>query len=390
MKGLNTMETPSNGFIKILHCADFHIGAQNYYLRTKAKQRRSEILMTLEKIVNICKNEHIELMLIAGDLFDSNHIENSAIRQVKHLFAEIPDTFIAISAGNHDYITSDSPYVTSKWPANVHIFGTEMESVVIPQKDVRVWGNSFSTPYLERPLIRNIDIPNDGLINIMVMHGDFVSENQSSKYNPITKSNLSYSGMDYVALGHIHQSSSVHQVNRTFFAYSGCPESQGFDETGLKGVYTGTVSKGYCNLSFRPVQYRICITMQVDITGLKTQNEFIDAVYAKMKNNYGEKYKDNIYRITFTGTLQASVPIDFIQIELKLSEEIFFVQVRNYTRPDINLEELASEMTLKGLFVKKMLEQLNSAQNTIQKNNIEKALYLGLSAFDGEVTYYEN
>lgn len=386
----NKMGSSSDGFIRILHCADVHIGAQNYYLRTKAKQRCAEILMTFEKIVNICKNEHIELMLIAGDLFDSNHIENSSLRQVKHLLASIPETFVAISAGNHDYITSDSPYVTSKWPPNVHIFATSMESVTVPGKNVRVWGCSFPTPYIENSLIRNIHVPDDGYINIMVMHGEFVSENQQSRYNPITKSTLAYCGMDYVALGHIHQSSSIHQANRTFFAYSGCPESQGFDETGLKGVYTGLVSKGSCNLTFRPVQKRIYITMQSDVTGLKSQDEIINAVHEKMKNNYGENYRENIYRVTFTGTLQTAFPTDFIQIEMKLSEEIFFIQVRNYTRPDVNLDELASEFTLKGIFVRKMLQQMHSAPDPITRNNLEKALYLGLSAFEGEVKYYEN
>ncbi|MGN0605413.1 MAG: exonuclease SbcCD subunit D [Oscillospiraceae bacterium] len=384
------MDINENSSVKILHCADIHIGAQNYYLRTKAKQRRSEILATLEKIVHICRDENIELLLIAGDMFDSNHVETAAIKQVKHLFAEIPDTRIFIAAGDHDYITSDSPYVNSTWPDNVYVFRSVLEHIDIPEKNVRVWGASLSTPYLENSLIHNVNVPDDGVINIMVMHGEFVSENQSSRYNPITKSALSYSCMDYVALGHMHTSSSIHTAGKTHFAYSGCIESQGFDETGLKGVYTGYVSKGSCNLSFRPVQYRICLTMQVDITGLRTQSEIIDEVYRQMKSVYGEKYTENIYRVTFSGTLHDSSAVDFVQIEKELSENIFFVQVRNYTRPDVDLEELASEMTLKGLFVKKMLAAINSANSIIERNNIEKAMYLGLRAFDGEVNYYEN
>ncbi len=390
MKGREQMKLKSENSVKILHCADFHIGAQNYYLRNKARERRSEILSTFEKIVGICKNEHIEVMLIAGDLFDSNHIENSALKKVKKLLSEIPDTFVAISAGNHDYITSDSPYINSKWPSNVHIFGNSMQYVTVPEKNVRVWGCSFSTPYLERPLLNNIRVPDDDMVNLMVMHGDFVSEGQSSKFNPVTKSNISYSGMDYVALGHIHQSSSIHNAGRTFFAYCGCPESQGFEETGLKGVYTGTVSRGRCNLSFRPVQYRICATLQCDITGMKNHDEIIAEVHKKLKSAYGENYMTNIYRVTFTGTLQTDEPTDFVQLEKKLSEDIYFVQVRNYTRPDINLEELSSEMNLKGIFVKKMLERINSTVDKVERNNLEKAMYLGLSAFDGEVNHYEN
>lgn len=384
------MENNITNSVKILHCADLHIDSQNYYLRTKAKDRRADILTSLEKIANICLEEKVEILLIAGDMFDSNHVKTESIKQVKHIFARLPDTHIFIAAGDHDYITSDSPYINSTWPDNVYIFKSNMEYVEIPEKKVRIWGASLSTPYLESSLLHNPDVPDDDFINIMVMHGEFISETQQSRCNPITKSSISYSNMDYIALGHIHSASSVHKAGNTYYAYSGCTEGQGFDETGTKGVYIGHIAKGICNLSFCPVQCRQCITMQIDITGLRTQSEIIEQTYSSMKSLYDDEYYENIYRITYCGTLHDSVSVDFVNIEKLLSERIFFVQVRNYTRPDVDLDALASEMTLKGVFVKKMLAELNEAKDIVQKNNIEKALYLGLRAFDGEVNYYEN
>ena len=62
-----------NDRVKILHCADLHIGAELSFLKNNAASRQAEILNTLKKITRICSGQGIELLIIAGDLFDSNH-----------------------------------------------------------------------------------------------------------------------------------------------------------------------------------------------------------------------------------------------------------------------------------------------------------------------------
>ena len=65
--------------VKILHCADLHIGAAESFLGALAKSRRAETLITFEKIISLAKEEEVKLLLIAGDLFDSNNIEESFV-----------------------------------------------------------------------------------------------------------------------------------------------------------------------------------------------------------------------------------------------------------------------------------------------------------------------
>ena len=52
----------------------------------------------------------------------------------------------------------------------------------------------------------------------------------------------------------------------------------------------------------------------------------------------------------------------------------------------MNLEALSKESTLKGIFVRKMLEKLAAAPES-GKADGERALYLGLRAFEGKVRY---
>ena len=84
-----------NNKIKILHCSDFHLGAELSFLKNKAKSRRAEVLNTLSRITDICSSQKIELLIISGDLFDSNHVDSATLTSVKELFAGIPDTLVA-------------------------------------------------------------------------------------------------------------------------------------------------------------------------------------------------------------------------------------------------------------------------------------------------------
>ena len=56
--------------VKILHCADIHIGAAQSFLGTLAEKRRYEVLMTFERIIDMAKENDVKIIAIAGDLFD--------------------------------------------------------------------------------------------------------------------------------------------------------------------------------------------------------------------------------------------------------------------------------------------------------------------------------
>ena len=63
----------------------------------------------------------------------------------------------------------------------------------------------------------------DNMINILIYHGDLVSENQTSKYNPITVREIENSNFDYIALGHIHSATTLqragYNTNFSFIHY---------------------------------------------------------------------------------------------------------------------------------------------------------------------------
>ena len=67
--------------VKIVHCADVHIGASGGIKRISAR-RKSEVLNTFLRAVSYAQNQLADLMLIAGDLFDSHNISSEILEEI--------------------------------------------------------------------------------------------------------------------------------------------------------------------------------------------------------------------------------------------------------------------------------------------------------------------
>ncbi|MBR3144457.1 MAG: metallophosphoesterase [Clostridia bacterium] len=373
--------------IKILHCADAHIGARETFLGAKSKERQAEALITFEKSVNLAVKEDVKVFLIAGDLFDSNKVELSLFRRVLSIIGSNKGIRFVYAAGNHDPFNTSSPFKSLSLPDNLYIFDTKDSYFTFDDIKVRVYGRSFRDVYEKSESAFSIIPPEDDYINIMCIHGDY--DAPSSSYNYIRSEFIEKSQMDYIALGHVHKRSEPTLLGGTYFAYSGCMEGQGFDEPGEKGVYVGFVSKSGLDFRFVPLSMRLHIREDVDVSGVTSSADAAIKVTYLLKEKYGEGYTSNLYRITLVGSVSEDADLSSREVSVRLNESVYFAKVKDKTTPDVNFEILSKEPTLKGLFVKKMLEKINSADDT-QKALYEKALSLGLKAFSTEVKYLED
>ena len=223
------------------------------------------------------------------------------------------------------------------------------------------------------------------MINICVMHGDLTSETQASNYNPITLSQISSCGFDYLALGHIHKRTEILKAGNTFYAYPGCPDGTGFDEDGSKGVYIGTISKGFCNLEYKEFSSRMYLYEDFDITNCTSTVQIADEINKYLKEKYGESYKKNIYRISLCGFLNPDFSLSISRIKSILEESITYCDLNDETETDLeSVKKIAGEDSLRGIFTKNLLIQLDSASDD-EARIIRDALKIGLKAFEGEV-----
>ncbi len=228
--------------LTIIHGADFHLDAPFAALPAdKARERRGEQRELLNRLADLVEARRADLVLLSGDLLDGGETYQETVQALARCLGALPCP-VFIAPGNHDYYDARSVYAGTAWPDNVHIFSTvAVESVELPGLSCVVHGAAFTTPQADRSPLLGFSAPRDGNIHLMVLHGDV--ENRS-RYGPITLEDIAASNLTYLALGHVHACSGLQRAGDTCWAYPGCPEGRGFDETGDKGVLAVTVDDG--------------------------------------------------------------------------------------------------------------------------------------------------
>lgn len=380
--------------VKILHCADFHLGAQMSTLGDKAALRRNDLLLTFERIIQICRDEKVEFLLIAGDLFDRINVEPQLVSEVIEHIASIPDTVVAISPGNHDPLSIDSCYHLREWPKNTVIFSDNLSYVTYEEKGVCLWGGGFTSTYIHESMLAEFrGAQRDDLINICVIHADLMQTGQSGIYNPVTREMIAALPFDYLALGHVHKRSLIKKEVRTFYAYCGCPDGHGFDEPDEQGIYIGSVSKGRHALQFVKTSSRIYREISVVVDDCRTHTEVATRVLTEIRKEYPDSFSNDLYKVVLVGEIMPNLALDTMAIESRIASDVFFAKVVDNTEIAIDLDELAKEETLKGIFVRKIRDDYKAAindKNEQRATMIRQALRYGIKAFEGEVSLDEN
>lgn len=374
--------------VKILHCADIHIGAAESFLGARADSRRYETVLTFERIIDTAVNAGVDVVAVAGDLFDSNTADARLYRPVLEKIASVPDIKVLFAAGNHDPLLSSSPFLKNKNPGNLYVFPEHDHCFTFDDIKLRAYGRSFGNVYMQGEQSFGITPPDDEYVNLMVLHGELTGD-LSSQYNAVTAEFIKNSGMDYIALGHIHKRTEPQKIGNTYYAYCGCPEGQGFDETGEKGVYVGTVGKSLCALEFIPLAKRRHFHIKTDVTGLASQAEIVNKIAEDIKNTAGSGWEENLYKIELAGGVKEGIDVNTAEIIARISEAVYYAKVKDSTVPALDMEQIASEISLKGIFVKNMLSLIENASKD-EKEELAAALRLGLKAFDSEVAYSED
>lgn len=360
--------------VKVLHCADLHFDTPFKELSKEVSDTsKNELLEVFKKIIDLAIEENIEVLLIAGDVFDNLTVNKNTLFFISDQIKRIKNIKVFISPGNHDPYNEKSFYSMINWPENVYIFKGDMEFKEVKELNLIVWGAGFRNNYENETLLKSINVDNDK-INIMLLHGEITSTNSKNEYNPIYINDIYKSNIDYIALGHRHKFSGILKEGMTTYAYSGCPQGRGFDEEGEKGVIIGDVYKGGTNLSFFPICKRKYVTKEIDITDTNNYDEVVFKVLSDLSE---EEIHKNFYKIILKGELKEHFNLkDNLLIE-KLKDRFYYIKIINDTSIEINLEELSKDYSIKGKFIAKIFEKLKHASDD-DKEILKLALKIGI------------
>lgn len=354
--------------MKFIHMADMHFDTAFTSLENRknlGNQRRLEQREIFKQIIEIIKEENIPYLFIAGDLYENEYVRHTTIEYIKEQFAQIPNTKIFITPGNHDPYLKNSYYQTTNWPSNVYIFKGKMEKIEL--EETNIYGAGFTDFYEKNLGIDEIQPLDKTNINILIMHATLDgAESQEMLYNPVSKKVLEEKGFDYVALGHIHKTNYGEKPNDRII-YPGSTISFGFDELGEHGIILGEVTKQAYQTQFLKLDKRTFVEKEVDITQIASMEELIEYLNKK------ELQENTENKIILIGKRKFEIQINEI---MKLLQNEKIIKIKDNTKIDYNLEEIKNENNLRGIFVKKCLEKL--ATGNYKQEEIEKAIEIGL------------
>ncbi len=315
--------------MRILHAADLHLDTPFTGHGEEAVRSLKKALATIPyQIVALCKQHDCDLLLLSGDLFDGKATADSVQILQKALADVSIPTFI--SPGNHDFCRPDSPWLTEVWPANVHIFTKPaIESIVLPELDCRIYGAGFTSMDCP-PLMTNFRAEGKETYHIAVLHGDPLQKN--APYNPITQAQVAASGLQYMALGHLHTRGS-YTAGETLCAWPGSAMGRGNDETGDRGVYLVTVEDSV-QATFIPLDVPRFFDFEAEV--LETAEKTILSLLPPVGTS-------DFYRITLVGECD---PIDISSLQFP---QFPHLQLRDRTVPPTDLWANMGDDNLEGI-----------------------------------------
>lgn len=231
---------------RFIHTADIHLDSplKSLALRDPAL---SDLIGTATRavfvrIVELCLEEAVDALLIAGDLYDGDQTSMKTARflaqQLQRLDAAGIPTFVI--RGNHDALSRITRELAL--PPSVSVFGgrAEVRMVETGGRLVAIHGISFARPQASESLLDRFGPPVADAVNIGMLHTSLAGAPGHDPYAPCSLADLQATGFDYWALGHIHIRAEY--PGRTTVVMPGMPQGRDIGEAGVKSVTLVTVA----------------------------------------------------------------------------------------------------------------------------------------------------
>ena len=356
--------------MKFVHIADMHFDIPFTSLNTVedlGEKRRLEQRNAFKKVIEYIKENNVEYLFIAGDLYEHDYVRESTIDYIAKLFSEIPNCKVFITPGNHDPYIKNSYYDTYEFGDNVFVFRNSRIEKYEDEK-VNIYGMALTEFFMEESPLENLALPFSNKPNILVAHCDLngAKDKEGFSYNPILESKLNSLGFDYGALGHIHKN-NLDNKNKIY--YPGSTVALGFDELGEHGMIVGDITKERVNIDFIRLDDRKFEEIELKVDEFYSKEDLIDRI---LNLNLDDM---DLYKVVLVG--KRNFEINTREI-LRVVARENVLKIKDCTKINYDLEELSKQKNLKGIFIKEVLEMYNKGLCT--EEEYQKAIEIGLEA----------
>lgn len=322
--------------MKILHVADTHLGYSAYRKVTEdgINQREMDAYYAFKQFVDYAIKLKPDLIIHAGDLFDSvrpnNRAITFAIKQIIRLSKEkIP---FLIIAGNHEHPKlKETGHIFSIFDHMDYVFpiyNAKYKTISFNIKNRKLTIHAIPQCELKKQFeneLKKLKPDNKADYNIFVSHGAVtgIKVFSMNEFNELIIPTEAISkNFDYIALGHFHKYSKL--ANNAYysgsterFTFTDAPDKKGFIEFEISN---GKLKQKFVELDNRPM---------LDSKPIKCSNLKLDEVMKKIKETVKEiDPKEKTFRITLE-EIPAHIyrGLDFNEIR-KMSNEAIHYEIK--------------------------------------------------------------
>jgi DNA repair exonuclease SbcCD nuclease subunit len=292
---------------RFVHTADIHLDSPLRSLSLRNPELAGLIgdatRQALVNIVDLCLDEQVDALVIAGDLYDGDQTSMKTARFLAAQMERLHQAGIAVFKirGNHDALSKITQELVL--PPSVKVFGGRADAVDI-RKDgltIAMHGLSFSKPQAPESLLPKYKPAVADAVNIGIMHTSLAGAPGHDAYAPCNVADLHASGFAYWALGHIHQ--RMDHKGAATVIMPGMPQGRDINEAGEKTVSLVTVGDDRSIL----VEERLTSIAEfrrigVDLSGVGEWRDAVDAIEKVLRADRQSTHSPHLVaRLRITG-----------------------------------------------------------------------------------------
>jgi exonuclease SbcD len=371
---------------RFLHTGDLHLDSPVEGLSAEAP---SEVLAILRgattaawgNVVGAAIEHRVDFVVIAGDVFEVASPTLLGQTRFRDGLVRLADAGIPsfVVHGNHDPLDGRSWAPSLGFPAAVHRFGTDAGESAPVLRDgreiARIHGRSYPRPAVTENFAASMRIEPGAPFSIGLLHTNVGDRPGHANYAPCSIEDLRASGMDYWALGHIHQPGPVLTDPPAY--YSGIPQGRDPGELGARGCYLVDVdAAGAVRPTFVATDVVRWHPLEIPIGELADDDALRDACRAGIERAMAETDGRSLVvrvRLTGRGPLHASLVRTGYIADLRqlLNEErgavpplAWVESVGDATRPEVDIEARRDAPDFVGDFLRLVASARRSGRTT--------------------------
>jgi len=376
--------TKDSGPVRILHLADLHLGAPCAFLGEQAAAQRARIQQAFETALKLAEQRDCDLILIAGDLFDSNNPSEALLRQTRRLLANTHKPVVIIP-GTHDRLKPGSIYLLPEWgdqcPQVRLCLNPSGERFDFPELELSVYAVPNAVENEGSDPVASLPARSEMRWHVALAHGAVAipGRTEQAAY-PISPESIATCGMDYVALGDWHSLGDYSQGDVRAF-YPGALEPLASDED--KTGHALLVTLGDSGVHLEPIRLGTSRAERVQFScdSFESPQALVEEVRRHADAN-------TLLTVELRGMKPSAWSLNPEELEETLRGEFLALRLEDHSLLRLSDTEMAQFQTdfVLGAFVRIMqerIQQARAAQDEALARAREEALQLGLAALQG-------